>query len=263
VSEIQAPPQPISLGYWPRAGFWRRAAAFVIDALLIAVPFQILVAVVYPLTNGAIQVSSGIVINSCGPVNITKLPTDLPLPPPVGANYAHVCRTSLFGWETARWLAVGRVTKEGIVTKKIEHTYRMGPDNKLRNAYAVDWIVMLAMFIYLVTLEHRAGVTVGKRQLGLQVVDANDPDRAGVPLRNAVARNLLMWIGVVPALVVLVGAFLSKGADADAIFTDTFFFWFSVAGLFGLMIVAWMAVDMARKRDPLYDAMARTAVIRV
>jgi uncharacterized RDD family membrane protein YckC len=220
-------------------------------------------AVVYPLTNGAIQVSSGIVINSCGPINITKLPTDLGPPPPAGANYALVCRTSLFGWETARWLAVGRVTKEGIVTKKIEHTYRMGPDNKLRNAYAVDWIVMLAIFIYLVTLEHRAGATVGKRQLGLQVVDANDPDRTGVPLRKAVARNLFMWMGFAPALIVLVGAFLSNGAEADAIFTDTFFFWFTAAGLFALVIVAWMVVEVARKRDPLYDAIARTAVIRV
>jgi hypothetical protein len=50
---------------WRRAGFWRRVLAFVIDMAVVLIPLQVVVAVLFAQTNGAVQGSYGLVFNSC------------------------------------------------------------------------------------------------------------------------------------------------------------------------------------------------------
>jgi uncharacterized RDD family membrane protein YckC len=245
-----------------RGGFWRRAGAFIIDVLLITVPFQIAVAALYPMTDGAIQMSSGIVMSLCqNRTNVVTLPAGLDPPPPTGANYTSTCRASFFGFETARWLTVGRETREGAITRKVWRTYPLDRQGRLTKAYVVDWIAYLALFLYLVALEHRLGATLGKQWLGLRVIDIRQMDRSGIPLGKAFARNLLLWIGAYPMLVALLVAWL-VGSGLEGLMSGGFFSWFMAAGLLGFAILVWIVVAVARKHDPVYDTIAGTAVVR-
>ncbi len=261
MSDIPAHDQPAEPAQ--RGGFWRRVGAFLVDALVITVPLQIVVAALYPMTHGAIQFNGGISMSICrSNTNVTTLPAGLDPPPPQGANYTVVCRASFFGLETARWLTVGRETREGAVTKKVWRKYALDPQDKLIKAYAVDWIAYLVLFLYLVALEHRLGATLGKKWLGLRVIDIRQMDRRGIPLGKAVARNLLLWIGIYPMLAVLSVALLA-GSGLESLMSGGFFSWFMAAGLLGGVIYVWIVIAVARKRDPVYDAIAQTAVVRM
>jgi uncharacterized RDD family membrane protein YckC len=261
MSDIHAHHQPAEPAL--RGGFWRRVWAFVVDVLLTMVPFQIVVAVLYPMTDGAIQISSGIVISICqNRTDVATLPSGLDPPPPAGANYTSACRASFFGLETARWLTVGRETREGAITKKVWRTYALDREGRLTKAYTVDWIAYLALFLYLVALEHRLGATLGKKWLGLRVIDVRQMDRPRIPLGQAVARNLLLWIGLYPMLIVFLGALLIGSGGLEGLMNGGFFAWFMASGLLGIAIYIWIVIAIARKRDPIYDALARTAVVR-
>jgi uncharacterized RDD family membrane protein YckC len=128
--------------------------------------------------------------------------------------------------------------------------------------YDIEWIIALGTFVYLVALEHRLGATVGKRLLGLRVVDADQPAQVGIPLQKAIMRNFLMWAPQIPVFVVTVAAeHLTRGRLEDL---EPGFFYYSLVAtcLLALFIYAWMVTAIVRKRDPIYDAIAGTAVIR-
>ena len=48
----------------PRAGFWRRLLAFIIDMAVVLIPLQIVVTILFAQTNGAIQGSFGVLVNN-------------------------------------------------------------------------------------------------------------------------------------------------------------------------------------------------------
>ncbi|MDR7221558.1 RDD family protein [Aminobacter aminovorans] len=97
-----------------RAGFWRRVGALMIDSIIILLPLQILVAILFAQTNGAVQGNFGITLTICAPVE--HLPEGLQPPPPADANSATECRSSLFGFETSRTLSVGTFVEQGNTT---------------------------------------------------------------------------------------------------------------------------------------------------
>jgi hypothetical protein len=230
--------------------------------LLICVPIQIIVAALYPATNGRIQISSGIVYKVCNiRVPLASLPTELNPPPPAGATYAVICHSSFFAWETARWLTVGRETTEGIVTKTFTIDYPLDRDNNLTPVHSVDWVALLVIFLYLVTFEYRFGSTFGKNLLGLRVIDTREGERRGIPLGAAIVRNLLLWIGAYPMVIVFLGAAALGALNAESFFSGGLFTWFMTAGFLGLALYAWILITIARKCDPIYDAMASTAVV--
>src|SRR5262249_1962466 len=159
----------------------------------------IAVAALYPTTNGRLQISSGISHNDCSiNVSLAKLPSVINPPPLPGANQAVICRSFFFAWETARWLTISRVTRDGAVTKTVSLYYRLDRNNNLTKGYSIDWCVLLVLFAYLVALESRVGTSVGKRLLGIRVIDIKQPDRTGLPLGKAISRNFLLWIGLYP-----------------------------------------------------------------
>jgi uncharacterized RDD family membrane protein YckC len=258
MSDIESAPQQA------RAGFWRRWAAFLIDGVLISVPIQLLVVVLFAMTSGAVQVSTGVVYNNClRHVAMADLPKDLVPPPPVQANFAVICSTSFFGLETARRLTVSRTTKEGFVTKTVSQAYMLDANDKPKNGTTLDWLVELAILIYLIAMERRLGATVGKRALGVRVIDTLDPRRIGIPLRKAVIRNVMLWSWAFPMLIVLLGYLVLSNGGPEGMMTGSFFTWFAAAGVLGMAWALWMFVDIVRKRDPIYDRLAGTAVLRV
>ena len=182
-------------------------------------------------------------------VPITQLPNDLNPPPPQGANFAVICRTSCTDLETARRLFVSLVRRDGIVTKTYSRTYMLDADSHQTDGTSLDWFAFVALAIYLIALEHRFGATVGKHLLGLRVAETLDAQRVGVSLRRAVVRNVMIWLGVLPMMIVAFGDFVLSRGDTEAFWTGGFFAWFMAAGLLGMVWYLWVAIQVARKRD--------------
>jgi uncharacterized RDD family membrane protein YckC len=244
---------------WLRGGFWRRAIAFLIDVLVVFVPFQLLVVVLYMSSDGAVQMTSGITFTECR--NVTSLPGGLDPPPPAGANFARLCRASFFGLETARWVVVGRATKEGITTKTISRSYTIGPDGKPKQAISIDTIAVLALFLYLVVLEWRLGATLGKRIQDIRVMDVAHAAHMGIPFRSAVLRNVAIGGGFFVMAAVLLVFYIANGGDLEATFSGSFFWWLAVAGVLASAFYVWIFVHIVARRDPIYDQIAGTAVV--
>jgi len=248
--------------FWdrPRSGCWRRWGAFLVDAVVVTVPFQILVVLLFAMTHGTVQITTGIIFSNCPTrVSLLELPSDLEPSPPEGANYAYICRSSFFGWETARWLTVGRFSNG----RTIGRNYRLDTNNEVTNAWTLDWIAYLTLFVYLIGLERRYGATLGKWLAGIRVVDTQASDTIGIPLHKAVGRNVLIWAGMLPMLIVLFASITLNHGDLEATFSDSFFRWYFAAGLLTAAWQLWIAIEVARKHDPIYDRIAGTAVLRV
>jgi uncharacterized RDD family membrane protein YckC len=159
-----------------RAGFYRRCGAALIDAVAVSAAFQLVAAVLFAATLGAMQTTSGFHIKHCErKVAIADLPKGLAPAPPADADAAVICRISFFGLETARQLTVSRTAKGG-ADEEASQTYMC------------------------------FGTTLGKRMFSLRVIDPTASKRNGIPLRKAMVRNLLIWSWAIPAESWLPGA---------------------------------------------------------
>jgi uncharacterized RDD family membrane protein YckC len=243
----------------PRAGFWRRWLATAIDSIIAIFPFQILAAILFAMTAGMVQMDSGFV-TFCA--DTQTIPQSLDPPPPHDSNFARVCRVSFFGATTGAVLTVGRITQAGSTTTAVTQGYMLDTDGNPIHGTSIDWIVWLAFLAYLVGMISKTGRTWGARIVGVRVIDAAAPSVSEVPIRKAIIRYLAMTIGFVPVFAILIYQYANSGSSADAMFTSEFFRW----GMSGLALAAlWvivLIVQVAMKRDPVYDRLAGTAVVR-
>lgn len=244
----------------PRAGFWRRWLALMIDFVIVSLPFQIIGAILFVATSGWIQQPSGFAYTICETFH--AVPDGLVPPPPAGADVARECSVYFFGAETARRMEVGQVTTQGKLTTIVTQNYLLDRDSHPINGVSIGGIELLALIVYLLAMETRTGATLGNLTMRIRVIDTAAPDHFGVPLRKIVFRYLIILIGFVPPILVLGLAYRLLngggffGADASGISI-----WFLIAACLGWII--FLSVQVARKRDPLYDRIAGTAVVRV
>lgn len=243
-----------------RAGFWRRVGALLVDAIIILLPLQILTAVLFAQTHGTVQGNFGITTRICATVD--HLPEGLQPPPPASTNSITECRSSLFGFETSRALSVGTVVEEGNTTTGRFLTYALDADGKPTSPFDMTWVAMLALLIYLVLIEWRRGATVGKRILGMRTIDTAAPSQIGIPLRKAITRQLAMWIGTIPAFLVMIKILFLSDDPLNAMSGDAFWLAFIVAFTIEIAWFIWIIVSVSKKRDPIYDRIAGTSVLR-
>ena len=242
-----------------RAGCWRRWLAILIDWIILAVPFQLLAVILFSLTAGHIQMNNSF-YSHCEPIK--TIPQGLTPSPPHDSNFASVCDQSLFGARTGTTLNVGRITREGSTTTTVSQGYMLDADRNPVSGTLIDWIVVLAFIGYLVGMTHKTGRTLGARVVKVRVVDAANPQKPGVPLGRTIVRYLATAIGWIPAFTLLIYLNIAGGGSADAMFTAG-----TLQGsLFTVLLgVAWgivLTVQIAQKRDPVYDRLAGTAVLR-
>jgi hypothetical protein len=242
-----------------RAGFWRRWLATLIDSIAVMFPFQLLAAILFVMTAGTVQMNSGF-FSFCA--STKTIPQALEPPPPQDSNFARVCRTLFFGATIGATLTVGRTNREGNATTTVSQGYMLDQDGKPIHGRSIDGIFWLAFLAYLTGMVWKTGKTLGARVVGVKVADAAKPDAPGVPLGRAIIRYLAMAIGAVPAFALLIYRYVSIGGSADAMFTDNFFRWFTYAGGFGALWVVVLIYQIATKKDPVYDRLAGTAVVR-
>jgi hypothetical protein len=254
-----ATPPPDAMIELPRAGFWRRWLATVIDTIVVMFPFQILAAILFAMTAGMVQMDNGLYRNCA---DSKTIPQSLDPPPPHDSNFSRVCRISFFGAPTGAVLTVGRSTREGTTTTTVTQGYMLDQDGKPIHGTSIDWIVQLAFVGYLVGMVWKTGRPLGARAVGVRVVDVAAPGASEVPLRKVIIRYLAMVIGFVPMFGVLIYQYVAQGGNADATFTAEFFHWFMYAGVFAFLWQAVVFFQIATKRDPIYDRLAGTAVVR-
>lgn len=243
-----------------RAGFWRRVGALLIDFIIILVPLQIVVAMLFAMSNGSVQGSFGIVSRTCQ--SVAQVPSGLEPSPPADANTFTECRIGLFGLPTARSLAVGTVKQDGNTTTGSYITYSLDADGKPVDAFNTDLIAILAVIAYLIAMERRSGATIGKRTLGIRTVPTGTPGQIGLSLRQAVTRQAAMWIGMVPALIFMFVVLFFIEDPLAAMQTRGYWTMFAFAAAVELAWLIWIIVSVSKKRDPIYDRIAGTSVLR-
>jgi len=246
-----------------RAGFLRRLSAVLIDFFVISVPFQLIVAILFMATSGRIQQFGGVTYASCAVLQ--NIPDGIVLapPPPAGSNFARECSVYFFGAQTGRSLQVGRVTRHGASIQTISRSYMLDRDGQPVDGMTVDWVVMAVFIVYLFAFETRTGASLGDRATRIVVVDALHPADASIPLRKIIVRYLVMLIGLVPMFVVTLIFLGPFGPDIDALGDSAYFTWLWATGAFAIAWGLYLSIVIIRKRDPLYDKIAGTAVVRV
>jgi hypothetical protein len=190
------------------------------------------------------------------------VPDALAPPPPAGANFAEDCGIFFFGVQTARTLQVGHAINER--PDSVTKTYLLDRDGRPVNGVSLDWLPSAFFFVYLIAMETRTGATFGDRWLRLRVIDTVTPEVSGVPLRKIISRYLVLAIGSAPILGVLfiyyaLFGFFLKEVIAGSDDTTRFLLFTVPWSVWNLVIL----VQIVRKRDPLYDRIAGTAVVRV
>jgi uncharacterized RDD family membrane protein YckC len=244
-----------------RAGFWRRFFAVIIDLIIVLLPFQLLVAVLFTATSGHVQMTNGVGVQHCS--KPLRQYDGLVPPPPVDSSAVQDCSIYFFGVPTARALVVGRVTQEGRRGNLVARAYLLDRDGRLIDAVSVDWIALLTLIVYWLMMEAATGATLGNRWTRTRVVNALEPKARRVPLSKVIIRHLMMWTGAVPLLVVYIVYGLRYRLDLDSMAQGGLFQWLYLAGSLAFIWLIFICVQIAGKRDPIYDSIAGTAVVQV
>jgi uncharacterized RDD family membrane protein YckC len=246
------------------AGFWRRLGAVTVDVLVVSVAIQLIVAMLFAATNGAVQSSSGFVIRMCADSGDMTQVRDFQPPPPADSNFWMYCHISFLGLETARTLTIGnRVINRSpgvVISRALSNTYALGKDNTQVDPIRVTdiWTITI-LLLYLIVMEKQFGATLGKRWLRLRVVNAAGSDQPRIGLGQATIRNIVVLSGLAPLILVLMMSGLNQ---FQAFIAPNLTTWLMAAGGLGVIWYAWMALDIRACRDPLYDRLARTSVRR-
>jgi hypothetical protein len=131
------------------------------------------------------------------------------------------------------------------------------------NGVSIDWIVILVLVACLVSMETRTGATLGDRSRRIGVADVAASAEPSVPFRKIITRYLATLIGFLPMLPVALAYFGPYGPDLDEIAASNVFTWLRITGVVAFGWAVFLSVKTIRKRDPLYDRIAGTAVVRV
>ncbi len=122
----------------PRARLLRRLAAFLLDCLIIGIPFQAIAIVLYLGTNGAVYMSSGVLSsNDCN--QMAAVPANLEPAPAPNSNFALLCIHSLFGLEHGRTMSVG-VSERNRWDPTTVKQYSIAPDGQVRDGWDIEWL---------------------------------------------------------------------------------------------------------------------------
>ncbi len=240
-----------------RAGFWRRFLAFLIDFVIVVVPMQIVVAILFTATSGHVQMTDGLTYRFCSPVQAIP---DLTSPPPAQSNAASLCDTYFLGARTARNLIVARVTREGHVTHSVWRSYMVDASGRPIKGLSLTNIPIAILALYMIAMESARGATLGDRALGLRVARSADSGRSRASFWRVTARYLALALGGAPAA--LTALYFTGGSDPDKIDSAGLFFWLAASGVFALLWYGTALVQIVRKRDPIFDRIAGTAMLR-
>jgi uncharacterized RDD family membrane protein YckC len=128
-------------------------------------------------------------------------------------------------------------------------TYTLDQSGKQVEAASIDWLVYIALFAYLVTIESQTGQSFGDRAMAIRLMDATNPAATGVALYRACIRYAALMAGLIP----FAGLLDAHGLGRLSLYAD-------------LIVTIWFFIiflQVLRRRDPPHDWIAGTAVVHV
>jgi uncharacterized RDD family membrane protein YckC len=184
----------------PIAGFWIRLPAQLIDLIGWAFLASLVAVALVRLAPGTFGLASALPQT----LSCTELTAPLSgITPPAGfsPNLMRHCTKSFFGFPFHHEVVLteererGELTAEWVVTTRRSLTYAVGPDLKpVGDVFELDTVLWLAYLAYVVAAQGRYGATLGKRLLGLRVVDRYGvrPGLGAAALRNLVLNGPIL-----------------------------------------------------------------------
>ena len=248
-------PDPFVL---PRAGFWRRVIAFTIDSLIVGVIIAVLGTLAFSLSRGRVQTAPfALTTSTC--LGLNDIPPGLSPPPPDNSNHASLCTSGSFpGLPMQRALVVGRYVSVDGGESDVSRSYPLDADDSTVDAFDVTWVGQLGFLAYLAAALCLRGRTAGMRVLRIRLVVLSDPERSRVPLPAILVRAAVAVGGLLPA--VAIGGYVFVRGWQDPEQAPVGLVW--LAAIVAMAWILWNAVLIGRKRDPVYDRVARLAVVR-
>jgi uncharacterized RDD family membrane protein YckC len=242
-----------------RAGFWRRACAFLIDAVAVSLLLTVIGLALFAPSGERIRVTPVFGNTHCTAVD----PQELGFTPPDGFKVTSVarCTRTFLGRVVDRVVRAQEVTKgpetdDYEVTYRRSLTYTVDAQGRPVDVVHLDayWVHVLA--VYLLLAEWLFGATLGKALLGVRVKPL-----AGVALKfDQVARRVL--VRMIPFAPV---AMPSVGAKMSALLLENVPLFLAVVGVWVLVSVVFLVNFVRAVRAgnlPWHDRAARTEAVR-
>lgn len=243
---------------WPRrGGIWRRLFASIIDYLSVLIPLYALVAGLFLLTDGGVKGSFWLNWRLCQAATLNGASD------PSFARYDwQICRTSLFGLTVAEW-ALG--TASGSQSEgNPSISFDLDSQGNIRPA-ALDlgFLELVVLASYLLVMELTSGQPIGKRFAALIVHDQDDKNRIGLPVRKAVRRQGMKFLGALP--IMFMGGWYTVQAWGSAPGVAQDFSRLEIVGAYAALVLVmvwpiWIAISIALGNDPIHDRFAVTTV---
>jgi uncharacterized RDD family membrane protein YckC len=245
-----------------RAGFCRRAVSLCIDCVIVFLPIQIIAAALFALTAGSVQFTGGVIhTTDCEPVS--QIPQNLSPLPPANATEIEDCRVSWFGADTSRRLIVRRVTEDGNIKKTFSKEYTLDKNGNPLHAFSLDWIAYIALIAYFILAKARSGATLGDRTIGIKLIDVASSSDSLPSFKKLIVRYfVLVGPGALTSMLATDAYDLTVFGGVDQMTTTTYLVVWSVITILYVGFYLNCLVNIVARRDPIYDRIAGTAVVR-
>jgi uncharacterized RDD family membrane protein YckC len=242
------PPRPMK-----RAGFWRRAAAFVLDLLLLNMLVAAIGLAATALTGGSVRVASAVDdVRRCGAWQ--PIPPELSVPSEFAGGDMRRCTRSVYGFDYDRTLVVREAASSYIAeTDRKQITITLDADGRPVRTFYIDSLTPLVLAVYLLLLERRYGATPGKWILGIEVVTLD-----GEPIDFWQAGKR----AVIRALVVLCSGETQVGLRMTTAYVlSDLGLWSQIINLSALLYLIAFAIATSGGALSLHDRWAGTQVV--
>lgn len=239
-------------------GFWRRAAAFLIDGLFVSLLLSVVAMLAYEPSGTKIRMRQAIFTQGeCGPT--ATAPAVIGPAPKIGESSASLCVSRFAGREIDRYV---RIQPDGMAPG-LRRQATVDADGKVVDGIYLDGLWGLALVVLLTASEGLFGVGPGKLALGLKVVAA----RTGrVSVWRSFVRNGLIYGGVVAAGLFSTEMFAGVSLSFDPSGETRAAAWAIPDWILPAVLTVWSVVAVIamifQRPDPFYDRLAGTRVER-
>ncbi|SIR63102.1 rhomboid family intramembrane serine protease [Bosea sp. TND4EK4] len=241
---------------WVRAGFTRRAAAFLIDLVIVMLLTQALVACIYGMSGGRVQDSSAFV-KECVPAK--QRPAGLSLPAGFIPTGEAVCTSYLMSKPVARYY----VFEHKAPGSPLKQTIGFPLDTADQPTKAFDLTLaqwpLLALLRW--ALESRGWRSPGRSAAGLLVLSSRHTTR-DLLNQKLTTRYLGFAAAGLPAVVFAAFAVFAAWSDFPAL--SAVMLWLTgIAGWLPSIALVAATISVCKQRDTFYDEAAGTRVVRL
>lgn len=238
---------------WKKGGLARRGVALLIDLIVAIVVTQLLASFLFPLSNGMLIDSTGIII-SCEPA--ARRPQNIAPPPDFQPTAEKICTKSFFGQPIARSYTMSRQEPRSSVTTSISHP--LGSHDQAILALDLSLLQWPLVALMRWVMDSQGWQSPGRQVASLHVLPRSDVS-ARFAFRHRYMLFALPCVFPVSIAIPLFAALL-LGAPLPADLSNTILI---LANLPATMMAIAAVLAIMAGRDAFYDETAGTSVVYV